>query len=225
MEMIKNPMLITFVVIMLICMIRGARKGMLRIIYGVISWVLLLVFVNMACDYISDYLNVNTSMPTMVQEKIETKLNETYEESEENEQGSGMDGVMALLPDKVKSGLEETIHKSIETTIQLISSELSETAIKGISFIISILLGMLLLFLLNQVITFLGKLPGINDVNSILGIITGFAEGLILTWLIMYLADCFPTTVFGQFVISNSTSNPFIDYVYQINILEQIIGI
>ena len=59
MEMIKNPMLITFVVIMLICMIRGARKGMLRIIYGVISWVLLLVFVNMACDYISDYFSKN----------------------------------------------------------------------------------------------------------------------------------------------------------------------
>ncbi|SDB52953.1 Colicin V production protein [Pseudobutyrivibrio sp. YE44] len=225
MEEFTNPILIIFILLMLFCMIRGARKGMLRLIYGVISWVLLLIFVNMACDYISDYLNVNTSIPTMVQEQISTRLNEKYEASEETKQGSGMDGVMELVPKPIKEGFDETIHKSVEATIQLISTELSETAVKGIAFIISVAVGVLLLFILDKLIVFIGELPGIDTVNSLLGIITGFAEGLMLTWLFMYLADCFPTTIYGQFIISNTTSNSFMDYVYQINIIEQIIEI
>ncbi len=223
--LLKNPLVIIFILLMLFCIIRGARKGILKILYGMISWILLLWFVNTACVYISDYLNVSTPLPTIVQAHILTNLNEKYENTEAIESGTGMDAVMKLIPEPLRLSINETIHNSVEATIQAITEELSETAIKGISILISVILGVLVLFILNRLINLLGNLPGINSVNTVLGIVAGFIEGLLITWLCMYIADCFPTTMFGQFIIANSKGNDLMNYVYQINIIEQIIGI
>lgn len=222
---VKNPLVIIFILMMLFCIIRGARKGILRIIYGMVSWILLIWFVNIACGYIADYLNVSTPLPTVIQEHIFSNLQDKYNNTESIETGTGMDAVMNLIPDTIRDGIDNTIHNSVEATIQAITTELSETAIKGISIIISVIVGVLILFLLDKLINLLGNLPGIYNINLILGIFAGFVEGLLVTWLCMYLADCFPTTLLGQFIIKNSASNDFMNYIYQVNIIEQIIGI
>lgn len=224
-DIIKNPLVIIFILLMLFCIIRGARKGILRIIYGMVSWILLIWFVNIACGYIADFLNVSTPLPTVIQEHIFSNLQDKYNNTEAIQTGSGMDAVMNLIPESIRTGIDNTIHNSVEATIQAITLELSETAIKGISIIISVIAGVIILFLLNKLIELLGNLPGIYNINMILGIFAGFIEGLLVTWLCMYLADCFPTTLFGQFILANSASNDFMNYIYQVNIIEQVIGI
>lgn len=224
-DIIKNPLVIIFILLMLFCIIRGARKGILRIIYGMVSWILLIWFVNITCGYIADYLNVSTPLPTVIQEHIFSNLQDKYNNNESIQTGSGMDAVMNLIPESIRTGIDNTIHNSVEATIQAITLELSETAIKGISIIISVIAGVIILFLLNKLIELLGNLPGIYNINMILGIFAGFIEGLLVTWLCMYLADCFPTTLFGQFILANSASNDFMNYIYQVNIIEQVIGI
>lgn len=223
--LLKNPLVIIFILLMFFCIIRGARKGILRIIYGMIAWILLLWFVNIACGYISDYLNVSTPLPTIVQEHIFSNLMQKYDNTEISDSGTGMEAIMKLIPDPLRNSINETIHNSVEATIQAITSELSETAIKGISIIISVIIGVLILFVLDKLIKLLGNLPGIYGVNVFLGVIAGLLEGLLITWLCMYLADCFPTTIFGQFIIINIRDNELMNYIYQINIIEQIIGI
>ena len=93
---------------MIFCIVRGAKKGMLRIIYGLISWILLLWFVNTACGYISDYLNVNTSIPTIMQEAILSNISERYEENEQTQQGTGIEGVVNILPYSVRERIDAT---------------------------------------------------------------------------------------------------------------------
>lgn len=224
-RIIGNPVLLIFIILMLTCTIRGAKRGMLRIIYGIISWIFLIWFVNFACGVISDYLNVNTPIPTMVQESIGTHLKEKYDLSEEKEVGTGTDAVLKLVPASVQEKLDETIQTSIDATIQLISKELSDTAIHGISIIISIIVGTLVLFILNWLIQVLGFVPGIRGANRTLGIVAGLLEGFLITWLCMYLADCFPSSDLGSYIIEKTLADPLLTHVYQINVIEQIIGI
>lgn len=224
-RIVSNPVLIVFIVLMLSCIIRGARRGMLKIVYGLISWIFLICFVNFASGVISDYLNVNTPLPYMVKETIGTHLKDKYVASEQEEEGSGTDAIMKLVPTSVQEKLDETIQASIDTTIQFISAELSETAIHGISMVISVIAASLALFLLSKIIELLGFVPGIRGVNRGLGVIAGFGEGLLLTWIIMYLADCFPATELGSFIIEKIEAEPILTFVYQANIIERIIGI
>ncbi|QFJ54219.1 CvpA family protein [Pseudobutyrivibrio xylanivorans] len=220
-----NPVLIICILIILFCTIRGAQKGMLRIIFGMISWIILLWFVNTACTYVSDYLNVNTTLPAFVQENIETNLSDKYHMAEEDNEGTGEDAVLKLLPIAIREKVDETINNSVEALINCISVELSEAAIKGIATIVSVLGGILLIYILNKLINLIGAIPGIKGANKMLGVTAGFVESLLIIWLCMYLADCFPTTKYGEFILTNTASNDLLNYVYKINIIEQVFGI
>lgn len=222
---LNNPLLLIFTVMMIGFIIKGAKKGMLRIIYGIVSWIFLIWFVNFSCGIVSDYLNISTPIPTMVQESIANHLSNKYEVSEQNEEGTGKDAVMKLVPDSIQGKLDETIQSSIDTTIQFISQELSDTAIHGISMIISIVAGSLVLLLLGQLVQLIGFVPVVRDVNRILGIVAGFFEGMLFTWLCMYLADCFPSSDIGRYIIDNSLADPLLSFIYKVNVIERIIGI
>lgn len=225
-DIIKNNSFFAICILFVVfCVIRGARKGMLRIIYGMISWLLLMVFVNIACGYISDYLNVNTPLPTMVQNNIVSNLHERYEKTEMEQEGSGEAAIITILPPSIQNTINETIDNSVDVFIDTVSTQLSESAIRGIATIISVLAGLLLLFILDKIIRLIGMLPGFSEVNTALGVVTGLIEGMLIIWFAMYLADCFPTSAYGSYIIENSTSNELLNYIYQINIIEQIIGI
>ncbi|SDH67131.1 Colicin V production protein [Pseudobutyrivibrio sp. 49] len=224
-RIVNNPVFLVFILLMLFCIIRGAKRGMLKIVYGLVSWIFLICFVNFACGVVSDYLNVNTPIPTMVQESIVTHLKDKYISSEQEEEGTGEDAVMKLVPASVQEKLDETIQTSIDTTIQFISAELSETAIHGIAMVISVIAGSLALFLLSRAIELLGFVPGIRGVNRSLGVLAGFGEGILITWVCMYLANCFPTTQLGSFIIEKTEAEPILTVLYNANIIERIIGI
>lgn len=220
-----NYLLIAFAILMLICIIRGATKGMLRIIFGLVAWIFLICIVNFGTEVVSSYIRTNTVLPATIQENLDLHLHERYNASEEKEAGSGEDAVKVLVPPSIKEKIEESVQSSIDGTINIIASELTEAAIKGISTIICVISGILIIFLLDKLIKAIGFVPGVRDINRFMGILAGFLEGILLIWLIMFIADCFPTSTYGRFIIENTENDQMLYFIYQNNIIERIIGI
>jgi len=198
---------------------------MLRILYGIIGWVFLICFVNYASIFVEDYITDSTEIPTIVQEHISKYLNDRYETSEQEEVGTGEDEVMKIVPFYIKEKLKENIQETVNDTILLISQELTASAIKGISTIISVVAGILIIVIIGKVINLLGIVPGIREANKLLGLAAGFFEGMLITWLIMYIASCFPASLLGQFVIENAERDQMLYFIYQNNLIAKIIGI
>ena len=224
-RIIANPVLIAFLILMVVCIIRGLHKGMLRIIYGMISWIFIIWFVNFTFSEVSNYLYESTNIPAFVQETIAGNLTKKYEASEAEQEGTGEDAMLKMVPASIKDKIDEGIHNTVESTIAFVSKELCDTAIRGISTITSMLIGVLVVFLLRKLIIFIGRVPGIKEVNKTLGFAAGCLEGMLITWLIMYLADCFPTTDWGHYVLDNIAVDPLLTHVYQMNVITRIIGI
>lgn len=220
-----NYLLIACIVILLACIIRGAHRGMLRIVFGVVGWIFIICFINYSSDYVTSYISDNTKVPTVVQEHITTHLTDKYNTSEEKEAGTGEDAVMQVVPNYIKEKVTETVQSSIEATINFISQELTTAAIKGIATIVSIVAAILFLFILDKIIKAIGLVPGIKDVNRLLGIIAGVAEGMLIIWLLMYIASCFPASTLGEFVIKNAEKDQLVYFIYQNNLIARIIGI
>lgn len=51
-----NILEIIVLIIIAICVYRGYRIGFLRVIYSLVSWILVLAFVTWATPYLTDYL-------------------------------------------------------------------------------------------------------------------------------------------------------------------------
>ena len=220
-----NYLLITFAILMLICIIRGATRGMLRIVFGLLAWIFLICMVNFGSEYLSGYLSTNTELTTVFQDNLNTHLHERYNASEEKEAGTGEDSIMGIVPPAIKDKVEESVQSSIDATINVISQELTNAAIKGISTIACFAAGVIVIFLLDKLIKLIGFVPGVRDVNRLLGMLAGFAEGMLFIWLIMFIADCFPASAFGTFIIGNIENDQMLYFIYQNNIIERIIGI
>ena len=220
-----NYLLIFLAVIMIFCTIRGARKGVLRLIYGLIAWIFLICFINYAGTFLENYFTSTTTVPDTIQEKISDYLLDRYNNTESVNEGTGEAALYAIVPPSIRDNITESVQSSIEATITAISKELTTTAIRGLSTIIAIIIGVLIIYIISRAIQLLGLMPGIKDVNRLFGLIAGFIEGLLVIWLLMFVADCFPASSFGQFFIQNVERDQMIYFIYQNNIIEQIIGI
>lgn len=219
-----NYLLVSIVIILLICIIRGASKGILRIVFGLIGWIFLICFVNYGSEFVSNYMTDKTGIPELVQESIDNHLHKRYLDSEEKEVGSGENAVMVVVPEYIKEKIVESVRTSIDATISFIASELTLTAIKGISIILCVIVGILIIFIIDKIIKTIGLVPGVKDVNRLLGILAGFGEGMIIVWLLMFIADCFPSSAIGAFVLENLNDDQLLAFIHNNNIIKGIIG-
>ena len=219
-----NYLLIIFILMMLACALRGAQKGMIRILFGLISWIFLVCFVNYGSVKAEEYITDHTQIPSMIQEHIDEHLHDKYKTSEEKEAGTGEEAVLSVVPEKIKDNITDTIKTSIDNLILFVAQELTAAAIKGISTILTVIVGILLIALIDRLLKAVGFVPGIKDVNKTLGFVGGALQGLIITWFAMYLANCFPSSTVGEFIVSNSQSSKVLNFVYQNNLIEKIIG-
>lgn len=220
-----NILFFICVSIMIISIYRGASKGMLRIVFGIIAWIFLIIFINYGSNILANYISTTTDIPTTVHASIADHLAEKYTESEAKEAGTGEEAVMVMIPKSIKDNIEEEVRSSIEATISAIAEELTDAAIKGISTIMALIIGIILIIIIDKLIKAIGLVPGLRDVNRLLGFVAGFAEGVLIIWAMMYIATCFPTSTFGQFVLTNVEKDELLYFVYQNNLITRIIGI
>ena len=71
-----NIVFVAVLLILVFCAINGWRKGLLGMIYGLISWVFLLVFVIWANPFIDNYLRERTSLPETMQQTVEQAISD-----------------------------------------------------------------------------------------------------------------------------------------------------
>ena len=120
-----NILLVIFIVLMLFFVVRGAQRGVIRIIYSLVAWICLLLFVNYGKVYVADYIKIHTEIPTRVEKAIDGHLHTKYEHSEEEEVGSGRDAVLSIVPEFAKDDIETSIENSIDNIIKAVASKRS----------------------------------------------------------------------------------------------------
>lgn len=219
-----NYFLIVCVVIAILCCWQGARKGVLNMLYAIIAWIIVLWFVSFATPYIEDYLVENTKCETIISEKINDHLHKKYETSELEEEGSGVEGIIGGLPPVLKDNASQLAEQTVDIVITSITEELTGLTIHAISVIIAIVLGYILAVIGAKLIDIIGRLPGLRVPNRFVGTIGGLVESLLIIWILMYVAELLPTTVYGQFVLINTEESEFLKMIAANNVVKMILG-
>ena len=220
-----NYVLIIFLLILLYCLINGARKGVIRIVFGLIAWAFVLWFINFSIPYISDAIYSNTTISQDIKDNIDEHLHETYSDSESEDEGSGNDAILALIPSSLQEMAQEQMQSSIDAAISVIAEELTTTAIQGIATLIGVIIAILIVFLVGKLVNLIGLIPGLKEVNRFFGAFAGLLEAALIIWFILYIADCFPTSAFGEFILNGVNGDEMLTYIYDHNLIKTIVGI
>lgn len=216
----------------------GYAKGFLKIVYSLISWVVILVFVSIATPHIHDYLKNNTDIYNKVvaycEEAIREKAEQEIEESDGDMPALTENELFAAIAEKLPEDLLQNIKEQAEElTGDLMENyglyektavTMADLVLKGISTIAAMLAGAILSAFISVILGFIAKLPLIGFANRILGLAAGAANGLLIVWLAFYLVAVLCTTQLGSEVITHINANEFLTYLYENNPILSILA-
>lgn len=117
-----------------------------------------------------------------------------------------------------------TIAGNVEDIITaVIASQIAALIINAGSYVlifIAVYVVLRVVFLLANVVS---KLPVLKELNKGLGILFGFLEALIVVWLFFTAVTMFYNAPFAQEVLACVSGNPFLEFLYDSNLILHIL--
>lgn len=226
-----NYLFVATVLLFLICIVNGYRKGFLRIVISLLGIILAIVAVTFVSPHISDYLINHTKTYDVVKQKVidvfqddNSKLDNSIPENQ----------TLTIesydLPDIIKNTLIKNntseMYQSLMVTIfeDYIAGYLAKIIINAISFIGLFLMLMIFLWFVLFSADIIAKIPIISGVNKILGAVAGLIKALIIVWIFFFVVLIFFGNNIGNVMIAEVRDSVFLTMLFNLNVLLQLIS-
>jgi uncharacterized membrane protein required for colicin V production len=230
-----NWLLILVILVIAANIVIGYRKGFLRVAYSLVEWVLILVFINWASPYVTDFLVTQTG----ISERLEAHCTEQIRQSMEEALGNGIQEELGVQGEEgAQENLTETQLEELGVRLPAalfgavleksgayskLAEQVTNLAMRGISYMLTLIVALLLFYWLRKALHLIDKIPILNGVNRLIGTVAGLIKGLFLTWIGFALVAAFAGTVWGKFLISYIYEAPILTWLYDNNIILTII--
>lgn len=211
-----NWMLIAAILIVAANIVWGYRQGFLRTIYRMVQWILILVFITWANPYVSDYLMTHTNISQTIQEKSEEYLRQMVEESGTMQEGN--EDAFQVVPSVI---LDKMLEKT--NMYENLANQITNTVIDGISYLLVLVSAVLLIRIIEYILRIIEKIPIIEGMNQIFGLLLGFVKGILFLWVLMAIVAFFAATTTGNAIITYMCESPLLKWMYENNFILNII--
>lgn len=233
--MSDHYLLIAVLIVLVGGAVKGYRKGFLRLAVWFAVLIASLFIVTKVSPYVSDFLIKNTTLYDNIREKIITAyenkneedlkgINKTPENDRENDLIDSF-GFPDLISDTLKTNNTSEIYNKLAVTIfrDYIAGYLSALSIRAGSFVGLFVLLAIIWFILITAIKILEKIPVLRTFNRLLGMAMGITLSLVFIWMFFLATMMFFGNSFGGWVFAQVKSDPFLTYLFNKNILFELI--
>lgn len=237
-----NWVLLAVIAILAGYTLTGYAKGFLKIVYSLVSWIIILVFVIVATPHIENYLRNDTDIYNKVVAYCEEFIR-TQTEKEMDASGGDISALLdnemfAQIADQIPAELLENLKEQAGEITSEIADELmadydfygstavaaADLLIRGISTLAAVIAGAIVSALISALLGFIGKLPLIGLANKVLGLAAGAANGLLIVWIAFYLVSLLCATELGSMIVTHIYANEFLVYLYENNLVLSILS-
>ncbi len=227
-----NWLLLGVLLIILIFVIRGFRRGFLRVLYSLVAVLLLIGLVGYATPHVSGYLKEHTTIYANISQRWEEKIQNSAEgviDSTVQGQQEALEAAGIQLPDVLEerifgTGLDK-IGESVENTgvYQQAGERMASVIVAVLAFLAALILAILIVWLIGKITDVVNKIPVIKGINRFFGLFAGAFQGIIVIWLLFLLLSIFSATAFGSVLISYIEESPFLNILYNHNVVLEIL--
>lgn len=208
-------------ILMIVSVYFGFKKGFLKTIIGVLSIVISLIIAVTLYQPVEGFIK-NTVVYEYVYDNVNTQLETPDEETNLiSEYGAGKLNLPRSFLKTMQNKVNDT-QESVSDTIAIFSAE---SAVKIISMLLVFLAARLLILVISAVAGLLKKLPLIGWSDRILGILFGFVRGFLIVYLILavitvsaqiksdnFAARAVKQSEFAKIMYNN---NVFLDFIHK----------
>lgn len=234
-----NLVWIITVFLLIFFTLQGWKKGILGIVFGCVSWILIFVFVAFSHPYIEDFLRDNTKVYDIIYEETQEQLEKKSQKDKvDNKKTPTLekwwDSVTKGLPAQTIRKIEDDLTPDFLSTQtdnvsvvqdtqqelqEILAVKIADFILQGVAVFIALIIGSLAAGLIEGIVKAVGKVPVIHGVNGALGLVAGMVEGLLIIWMLLYLVACISGTALGQNITADIEESSFLTYLYHHNLL------
>lgn len=232
-----NWLLVIVLLIILFSAIRGCCKGFLRVLFSLVSVIVLIVLVSYATPHVTGFIQEHTQLDQKIAERISDKMQTSTEATMENAadtQQKGLEDAGIYLPESIQKVLIKEGVSTVESTVsqsgvyEKTGQWMAGVIISVLAFLIALLLGILIVWMIGRATDVVNHIPVIGGINRFLGFFAGGFQGIIAVWLLFLIISIMSGTDAGGVLAEHVEENTFLSFLYQhnlvLNILSHMLG-
>lgn len=219
-------------IIFVLYMLRGYRKGFVKSLVSMVSLIASLILVAFVSPYVTEFLKTQTPVYEAVQERCkeafyiessEKKRTETVITQDTDMQSQLIENLP--VPTVFKNMLKEnnTPEKYKELAVssfnEYVPEFMTNLFMNTISFVATWILVMIAIRILVVVLDMVTSLPLIHGVNQILGLAFGFIQATIIVWIGMLVITIFSNSQVGRQLMEMISESRILKALYQSNLI------
>ena len=225
-----NKLLIVVIVILALCAVYGYYRGLIRMLFSLVSVFLTVALVALLTPYMTELLRNSTPIYDAVYEKSFEKIKEQaqqqIQQNAEDEIGeiSGMqlpEAWSSILGGKAADAADAIMEET--GMYDEMSARIAEFVLKAIAGIVTFIAVGLALRILINFLDIVAKLPVIHGMNRMGGLLIGLTEGLLLVWLVLFIIEAGGQSPWAKDLLVQMEQNPVLQFLYQNNGVKYII--
>lgn len=192
----------------------GYYKGFLLAVYSLISWIVALAFATWINPYVSNLLIQNMQIDEMIKQQTMEVLQEKAVQTG-SEQELPLPG---MLSEELfgKNGAIDLYMESSGVYDQ-ITTEVSNMVIRGVTYLLVLLLTVLLLQVIARVLKMISDIGLISGINKKLGFVFGGVKGITVIWIVFAGVALIATTQMGLALTEDIYESSFLKWFYENN--------
>ena len=213
----------------LLLVFRGYRKGFFKSAASAIGIVLAVLLTAILYPGVNKLLCQYTVLDDVIEQKIIEKF-ELPEETKTATRNEEIDTIENLdLPDNVKGWLiancngETFLESGVDNVCSYIAKSLTAMVMRGISYVLTLLVLLLLLHILIMVLDVANYIPIVKSINKAGGAIFGAGQGILIVWIFMGIVTLLSTFSWAYQVMQMIDESPLLAWLYKKDIFLKII--
>ena len=224
-----NLLVLGILAFILLLVFRGYRKGFFKSAASAIGIVLAVLLTAILYPGVNKLLCQYTVLDDVIEQKIIEKF-ELPEETKTATRNEEIDTIENLdLPDNVEGWLiancngETFLESGVDNVCSYIAKSLTAMVMRGISYVLTLLVLLLLLHILIMVLDVANYIPIVKSINKAGGAIFGAGQGILIVWIFMGIVTLLSTFSWAYQVIQMIDESPLLAWLYKKDIFLKII--
>lgn len=214
-----NWVLVGVLLILLISIFIGMRKGLIKMVFSILSMVIVIVLTSILAPRLCRMLQKNTEWDDKLEQRTETFL----EEHGVLKHDVSVDVDEIPLPEsfrnKVADSAESYIGKGIQAYNEYVVITVSYVIFRSLVYVGLFLVLMIIVAIISTILNVMSRLPVLKQLNRAGGAIIGAVTGLLSVWILFMVLTVFGNTNAMVPVFEQINENAFLSFLYEKNLL------
>ncbi len=222
-----NWLLLIVILFIGLSIVEGYRKGFIKTVFSIFGLAIALIVASVGAPMLSHQLVKNETVYQYIDKKVADTLDIDSRNLEQKEESAYIDKLP--LPESIKNQINANNSFEVKSLLNVsnfsgyVSGYITCMILNAISYLLIVILVLIAVRILANLLDIISKLPVLNSINKIGGIAVGTLKGVIIVWLFFVVITVFSGSEFGKSMFEMINDSVVLSYLYNNNLLMDIV--